>query len=164
MCKLLQGVLTIRYMTTLHQHDHLSQMADAMGISLYERFNDKEAAKFLQIHTDTLVSLRKQKKIGCLRVTHNQVEYFGAHLLEYLLSVSQSACSVSTKPEKDVILRMPQVAEITGLSRTTLWRYEREGIFPTRIALGGGSVGWYQSDVDQWVSSRKKLTYHSQLS
>lgn len=139
------------------QHKYLIPMAKDMGVTLYQRFCEKDAAKFLQIQTDELVALRRKKQIGFLQVTHHQIEYFGVHLLEFLHSSSHTTSESTPHKKADVILRMPQVAQITGLSRTTLWRYEREGIFPTRVALGGGSVGWYQSDVEQWLYSRKKL-------
>ena len=145
-------------MDIVDQAKRLSPMATEMGISLYQRFTERDAARFLKLTTDTLKSIRQQKKIGFLRVSHNQVEYFGAHILQYLLSVDYSAAHTPRHGQKrDVILRMPEVSKITGLSRTTVWRYEKEGIFPARIALGGGSVGWYQSDIDQWINSRRRL-------
>ena len=35
------------------------------------------------------------------------------------------------------MVRLPEVLEITGLSRTTIWRRERDGSFPPPIRLGG---------------------------
>ena len=34
------------------------------------------------------------------------------------------------------ILRFQEVTELTGLSRSTIWRKERLGVFPTRKPLG----------------------------
>jgi len=42
----------------------------------------------------------------------------------------------------------------TGLSRTTIWRLERKGIFPRRIQLSPGRVGWDSDSVETWVKSR----------
>lgn len=54
------------------------------------------------------------------------------------------------------ILRQKQVSEMVGLSRTTLWERERKGQFPKRIDLGGGRVGWLESDVIDWIEGRKR--------
>ncbi len=55
------------------------------------------------------------------------------------------------------ILRLPQVKELTGLSKTTLWRRVRDGEFPAALRLGGPqsrAVGWRRSDVEQWLRDR----------
>lgn len=52
------------------------------------------------------------------------------------------------------ILRTDEVAERLGVSRTTLWRWEREGDFPDRIKLGPNSVGWRESDLEDWLEQR----------
>ncbi|HAW51943.1 MAG TPA: transcriptional regulator [Flavobacteriales bacterium] len=51
----------------------------------------------------------------------------------------------------DRIIRRKEVIYMTGLSSSTLWRREKEGLFPQRISLGGNSVGWLQSEVEQWI-------------
>jgi prophage regulatory protein len=59
------------------------------------------------------------------------------------------------------ILREPEVISRTGLSSATIWRYERAGNFPTRLRLGKNSVGWLQSEIDEWIAtrSRGRLSY-----
>ena len=52
-----------------------------------------------------------------------------------------------------IVLRTSEVAQATGLSRTTIWRLEREGQFPTRIQLGKNSVGWLADEVIEWSIS-----------
>jgi prophage regulatory protein len=54
------------------------------------------------------------------------------------------------------ILRTADVVRLTGLSRTTLWRLERKGIFPSRIRLGLNSVGWREGEVRDWIDSRPR--------
>jgi predicted DNA-binding transcriptional regulator AlpA len=54
------------------------------------------------------------------------------------------------------ILRTADVTRLTGLSRTTLWRMERQGSFPTRIRLGLNSVGWRNEEVQHWIESRPR--------
>ena len=40
------------------------------------------------------------------------------------------------------IFRLPKVLEMTGLSRTTVWRYVKAGTFPAPLKLGPRAVGW----------------------
>ena len=54
------------------------------------------------------------------------------------------------------ILRLPDLVRVTGLSRTTLWRLEREGTFPPRVRLSENSVGWREDEVLTWLESRPR--------
>lgn len=55
----------------------------------------------------------------------------------------------------DRILRKPETTFRTGLSDVTLWRLEKTGNFPRRIRLGGNSVGWFESEVNEWLEQKK---------
>ena len=56
---------------------------------------------------------------------------------------------------KDRIIRKAEVMYKTGLSDTTIWRLEKAGKFPKRIKLGGNSVGWIESETDDWMDNKK---------
>ena len=45
------------------------------------------------------------------------------------------------------ILRFPEVKNLTGFSRATLYRRIDEGLFTKSIGLGGVSVGWPAHEV-----------------
>ena len=63
-----------------------------------------------------------------------------------------------TKISKEpTILRRPQVQQRTGLSRSTLYQYIKEGEFPASVQLGPRAVGWLESDISDWISARVKL-------
>lgn len=55
----------------------------------------------------------------------------------------------------DTILRLPQVKEITGLGRSTLYLYIQRGWFPKQRRLGERAVGWRSSDIFRWVAQRE---------
>ena len=57
-----------------------------------------------------------------------------------------------------VILRRPQVQQRTGLPRSTLYQYIKDGEFPQSIALGPQSVGWLESDLSEWIAERVKIS------
>jgi len=58
------------------------------------------------------------------------------------------------------ILRLPQVIELTGLSRSTIYDISNphsprfDASFPKNIKLTERSVGWRLSELEAWVSSR----------
>ena len=51
-------------------------------------------------------------------------------------------------------LRLPEVLERTGLSRSTIYVRLAEGCFPPPVPLGGRAVGWIEAEVDEWVRER----------
>lgn len=55
------------------------------------------------------------------------------------------------------IINIKKVKEITNLSRSTIWRLEIKGLFPQRIILSPGRVGWNEVEVIEWVKSLKKV-------
>ena len=52
------------------------------------------------------------------------------------------------------LLRTKEVATITGLSRMTIYRLERSGVFPARRKLGKNSVAWLDEDITSWIATR----------
>jgi len=49
------------------------------------------------------------------------------------------------------ILRLNDVKQRTGLSRSTIYLRITNKEFPTPISLGGRAVGWLERDVDEWI-------------
>ena len=56
---------------------------------------------------------------------------------------------------KDRLLRRRQVEEITGLSRSSIYRLMQEGEFPRPVRVGPGAVRWKASDLAAWLESRR---------
>ena len=52
------------------------------------------------------------------------------------------------------ILRLPQVKNQTGLSRSAIYQRISEQRFPKQIDLGGRAVGWLESDIQNWIKQR----------
>jgi prophage regulatory protein len=51
-------------------------------------------------------------------------------------------------------LRLAQVKEITGLSRSTIYRYMDKGMFPKHYDLGPRTVAWLEQDIQGWFGQR----------
>ena len=60
------------------------------------------------------------------------------------------------KEHKLAILRRRQVEQRTGLSRSTLYQYMKDGCFPKPVPLGPRAVGWLESEVSDWIIMRIK--------
>lgn len=56
------------------------------------------------------------------------------------------------------LLRWSQVQQMVGLSKSTIWRMEREGQFPRRRLIGQRAVGWYTDEVQKWLSKARPET------
>ena len=56
------------------------------------------------------------------------------------------------------IIRLPQVKQRTGLSRSTIYALIKAGQFKAPIALGARAVGWLESDVSDFIESRVKAS------
>lgn len=52
------------------------------------------------------------------------------------------------------VLRLPQVIEYTGLSRSSIYLRMSKGDFPASISLGERAIGWLEKDVDLWICDR----------
>lgn len=61
---------------------------------------------------------------------------------------------ISSRPVNRMV-RSKEVVSLTGLSKTTLWRLEKEGMFPSRRQLSPGSVGWSLDEIEEWIKERK---------
>ncbi len=55
------------------------------------------------------------------------------------------------------ILRFPEVEEKIGLSRSTVWRLEKTGKFPQRVRIGLRGIGWYESEIDDFLANRERV-------
>jgi len=55
---------------------------------------------------------------------------------------------------KHTILRLPQVKQRTGLSRSSIYLRIANHDFPESVSLGGRAVGWLESDIDEWIVTR----------
>jgi prophage regulatory protein len=57
-----------------------------------------------------------------------------------------------------LVLRRPQVEQITGLGRSTIYEWMKDGRFPLPIKLGARAVAWRQADILAWLESRQPRT------
>lgn len=53
----------------------------------------------------------------------------------------------------DLVLR-PERKRLVPLSDATVWRMERRGEFPRRIAISDKRVAWRKSEIQAWLEKR----------
>ncbi|OCH41596.1 helix-turn-helix transcriptional regulator [Aliivibrio fischeri] len=49
------------------------------------------------------------------------------------------------------LIRLKEVCEVTGLSRSCIYKYIDAGKFPRNVPLGGRAVAWVESEVMEWI-------------
>ena len=52
------------------------------------------------------------------------------------------------------IIRLKALLPLLQVSRPTVWRWVKEGIFPSPLHLGPCSIGWRYADVLAWIEQR----------
>lgn len=69
----------------------------------------------------------------------------------------------ASKKKAPVMLRIKQVKERTGLSRSTIYNKMdpsspfHDPDFPRRVQLGRASVAWEENEIDEWLHKRMNL-------
>jgi prophage regulatory protein len=58
------------------------------------------------------------------------------------------------------ILKQPEVSRVTGLSRSSIYRLEALGQFPSRVKLAECASGWHSEEVQAWIESRPRVIQH----
>lgn len=51
-------------------------------------------------------------------------------------------------------IRLPEVLDKTGLSRSSIYLRMSKSEFPQSISLGGRAVAWVEEDVTAWLEDR----------
>lgn len=64
----------------------------------------------------------------------------------------KAAVNQSSTPER--VLRIREVVERTGRSRSMVYDDIKAGRFPAPIRIGLRAVAWRQGDIDRWIETR----------
>ncbi|AAZ28587.1 AlpA family transcriptional regulator [Colwellia psychrerythraea] len=49
------------------------------------------------------------------------------------------------------LIRLKEVMSISGLGRSSIYKFMEEGRFPMSISLGERAIAWEVSEVEEWV-------------
>jgi prophage regulatory protein len=56
------------------------------------------------------------------------------------------------------LMRLPEVAQLTGLPRSTIYAMVAKGLFPKPIKLSERSSAWRSDELDQFVEARTRAS------
>lgn len=54
-------------------------------------------------------------------------------------------------------MRLPEVKEKTGLSKSAIYSKIKEGEFPVSVPIGSRTVAWLESDINEWLEWRVQV-------
>jgi len=63
----------------------------------------------------------------------------------------------------DKLYSVDEVITYTHISRTTLWRWVRDGRFPDPIRLGPRRRVWRESDLQEWMNGLERGVGHENI-
>ncbi|MDH5377046.1 MAG: AlpA family transcriptional regulator [Gammaproteobacteria bacterium] len=52
------------------------------------------------------------------------------------------------------LIKLKEVVEVTGLSKSWIYSAMRVGNFPRPIQIGQRRVAWKKSDIEKWIEDR----------
>lgn len=56
------------------------------------------------------------------------------------------------------ILRLKEVLTRVSLCKAMIYRLQAQGRFPKSVKLGERATGWYEHDIEAWLSNRANPT------
>ena len=72
--------------------------------------------------------------------------------------IRSPTCGPGGKRMPAKILRLPNVLDRTGLSRSTVYLRVTEGRFPRPVSLGARAVGWIETEVEEWIARQIEVS------
>lgn len=60
------------------------------------------------------------------------------------------------QPTTTRLLRMPAVQELTGFSRTEIYKRMKDGTFPQPLKLGRRSIAFTETSIQNWIQALVK--------
>jgi predicted DNA-binding transcriptional regulator AlpA len=58
----------------------------------------------------------------------------------------------------DKLITEREVRDLTGLSHTSIWRWQLDGKFPQRRVISSNRIGWLRSEILNWMATLPAAT------
>ena len=55
------------------------------------------------------------------------------------------------------VIRLKEVMALTGLSRSTVYALQKQGIFPQSIKIGPKASAWYEDELQHYIKTRPRF-------
>lgn len=70
-----------------------------------------------------------------------------------MTAIARAPVSQAVLPNT-VMMRLPEVLAVTGLSKSTVYSMAKAGTFPNPVKLGARAVAWPSHLVQKWMADR----------
>ncbi|MCY9863341.1 AlpA family transcriptional regulator [Vibrio coralliirubri] len=54
------------------------------------------------------------------------------------------------------LIQIREVLMVTGLARSTIYKWMSEGCFPRSVKLNSRSVRWVENEVQEWIACKRE--------
>jgi len=61
------------------------------------------------------------------------------------------------------ILRLPDVIDRVGFSRSSIYALVSSGCFPLPIKIGPRAIGWLDADISEWIENKIETTARGEM-
>ncbi|ECD9474376.1 AlpA family phage regulatory protein [Salmonella enterica] len=51
------------------------------------------------------------------------------------------------------LIKITELCEMVGRSRSTIWTWTRDGLLPQPVKLHGRVIGWRQELIEKWLNA-----------
>lgn len=75
-------------------------------------------------------------------------------LSEHFNDTMSSSNNKTKSQEPHKFLRLPDVKDLTGLSKSTIYSRMAQGKFPKQVSLGSRLVVWIDTEIDHWLKEQ----------
>ncbi|OCH53650.1 AlpA family transcriptional regulator [Vibrio sp. ZF57] len=62
--------------------------------------------------------------------------------------------TITTTPPAYRLMLLHEVLMITGLARSTIYKWMSDGCFPRAVKLNSRSVRWIENEVQEWIARK----------
>lgn len=83
-----------------------------------------------------------------------EVHSLAGHMIDAPAATQPDVSSDATPSVPIRMLRLAQVASMTGLSKAKVYALQSRGDFPQRVQLTAGRVAWVEAEVQAWLAAR----------
>lgn len=77
-----------------------------------------------------------------------------------LQSIPKDPIALTECSSAKALVRLPEVQRLSGLSRSTIYRLEACGGFPSRVRLSERAIAWRSEEVQTWLDARPRASTH----
>lgn len=72
-------------------------------------------------------------------------------------AVSRTEPNKEATPAPCRLIRLPEVMERVGISRSAIYQRMAEGTFPRSRSLGSRCAVWIETEIEDWIEEIKRL-------